>query len=111
MTMSVLNTIKTTESLTYDPLWLRTIRDHRQLLLARSDTEAVEVPPSLQVATRGDPIGFLLSVGLPVNVIPAIIALNRLEDFTEFSDITRLYVPSTEALEDLKKKIKAKYVA
>lgn len=107
--MSITKLIKPTESLTYDSLWLRTIRDHRKLLLSRSDTESVTVPPNLQVATSGDPRGFLLSIGTRRDLIPVVIILNKLEDITSFVNVRSVFIPSVEAITELKKKISSKY--
>lgn len=109
MVMSITKLLPKTESLTHSTLWLRTIKDHRQILLSKTDTQELTVPPSLQVATRGDINGFLLSSGVHPKNIPAIVALNDMEDFTKFNDVTSVAIPSNEALEDLKKKINAKY--
>lgn len=109
MAMSIIKLLPKKENLTHNPLWLRTIKDHRQILLSRSDTQDLIVPPNLQVATRGDINGFLLSSGVQPKNIPAIIVLNDMEDFTAFNDVTSVKIPSSEALEDMKKKINAKY--
>lgn len=109
MVMSILKLLPKKESLTHSSIWLRTIKDHRQILLSRSDTQELTVPPNLQVATRGDINGFLLSSGVHPKHIPAIVALNDMEDFTKFNDVTSVTVPSNDALEDIKKKINAKY--
>lgn len=98
------------DSLTYKKVWLRTIRDHRTILLRRDDTVLIDVEPSLMVATERDIHGFLLSVGIGPDYHDAIKIINGLENPDDFVNIASLYIVSDAALSDIRKKIKTTYV-
>lgn len=109
--MHINTLIPNVESFYNSELWLRTIRDHSNILLRREDTTVVDVPPALRKPTRGDIKGFLLSVNIPPHYHSAIITLNGLEDPLAFIDVVSLAVPSEPAMSELRQKIRTTYIA